>query len=113
MAPNTTHTGNYRSHAEEAAHAQRRQNLIFAKAASSLAGAFEPIMRPAAVELLDYEMEIGLLIRRRLDRKTRIDAGNLGDYVAGAVLCNDVSARDAMLAAPFMQWYQGKSFRGF
>jgi 2-keto-4-pentenoate hydratase/2-oxohepta-3-ene-1,7-dioic acid hydratase in catechol pathway len=58
-------------------------------------------------------VEIGVLLRRRLNRKTSIDAANLGDYVAGVVLCNDVSARDAMFAAPFMQWYQGKSFRGF
>jgi 2-keto-4-pentenoate hydratase/2-oxohepta-3-ene-1,7-dioic acid hydratase in catechol pathway len=104
---------NYRSHAEEAAHAHRRRNLIFAKAASSLAGAFEPIVRPAAVELLDYEVEIGIVIRRRLDRATSVNENNLGEFVAGVVLCNDISARDTMFAAPFMQWYQGKSFRGF
>jgi 2-keto-4-pentenoate hydratase/2-oxohepta-3-ene-1,7-dioic acid hydratase in catechol pathway len=104
---------NYRSHAEEAAHALRRRNLIFSKASSSLAGAFDPIVRPAQVELLDYEVEIGVLIGGHLDRMRQLDSDTIGDVVAGVVLCNDVSARDAMFGAPFMQWYQGKSYRGF
>jgi 2-keto-4-pentenoate hydratase/2-oxohepta-3-ene-1,7-dioic acid hydratase in catechol pathway len=38
---------------------------------------------------------------------------NIGAYVAGAVLCNDVSARDTMFGASFLQWYHGKSYRTF
>ena len=34
-------------------------------------------------------------------------------YVAGVVLCNDVSARDVMFGATFLQWFQGKSYRTF
>jgi 2-keto-4-pentenoate hydratase/2-oxohepta-3-ene-1,7-dioic acid hydratase in catechol pathway len=104
---------NYRSHSEESAQGHRRRNLIFAKAASSLTGAFEPVRRPAEVELLDYEVEIGLVLGRRVTRRTTVTADSLGDYIAGVVLCNDVSARDVMFGASFMQWYQGKSYRGF
>jgi len=104
---------NYRAHAEEAAHVHRRRNLVFSKAASSLAGAFDPILRPGEVQLLDYEVEIGVVIGGCLDRNTQVGADTLGDYVAGVVLCNDVSARDVMFGASFMQWFHGKSFRGF
>jgi 2-keto-4-pentenoate hydratase/2-oxohepta-3-ene-1,7-dioic acid hydratase in catechol pathway len=104
---------NYRSHAEESSHSMRRRNLFFAKAASSLTGAFAPVRRPSNVELLDYEVEIGLVIRKRIAKRTLIDAQNIGEYVAGVVLANDVSARDTMFGAPLLQWYQGKSARGF
>jgi 2-keto-4-pentenoate hydratase/2-oxohepta-3-ene-1,7-dioic acid hydratase in catechol pathway len=104
---------NYRSHSEESAHGKRGGNLIFAKAASALTGAFDAIHRPSEVELLDYEVEVGLLIGRPINHKVDVEAGRLGDYVAGLVLCNDVSARDVMFGTPFLQWYHGKSYRGF
>jgi 2-keto-4-pentenoate hydratase/2-oxohepta-3-ene-1,7-dioic acid hydratase in catechol pathway len=104
---------NYASHAAEAQQHVRRSNLIFAKASSSLTGPFASIVRPSEVELLDYEVEIGLLMRRDICEATDITEANVGDVVAAVVLCNDVSARDIMFGASFLQWFQGKSYRTF
>jgi 2-keto-4-pentenoate hydratase/2-oxohepta-3-ene-1,7-dioic acid hydratase in catechol pathway len=104
---------NYATHAAEAQQHIRRSNLIFAKASSSLTGAFASIVRPPEVELLDYEVEIGLVIRQDILEATHITGANIGDVVAAVVLCNDVSARDVMFGASFLQWFQGKSYRTF
>ncbi|MEQ5840096.1 fumarylacetoacetate hydrolase family protein [Paraburkholderia acidicola] len=104
---------NYSDHAAEAGHHQRKQNLLFAKASASLSGPYDDILRPAGVELLDYEVEVGIVLRSKLGMGDVVDDSNIGSYVAGVVLCNDVSARDVMFAASFMQWYQGKSYRTF
>jgi 2-keto-4-pentenoate hydratase/2-oxohepta-3-ene-1,7-dioic acid hydratase in catechol pathway len=104
---------NYQEHAAEAQHAKRRSNLIFAKASSSLNGPFAPIVRPPEVELLDYEVEIGLVLRAALTAGVEVTDANIGAYVAGVVLCNDVSARDTMFGASFLQWFHGKSYRTF
>ena len=104
---------NYQEHAAEAQHAARRSNLIFAKASSSLNGPFAPIVRPPEVQLLDYEVEIGLVLRTALTAGVEVTDANIGTYVAGVVLCNDVSARDTMFGASFLQWFHGKSYRTF
>jgi 2-keto-4-pentenoate hydratase/2-oxohepta-3-ene-1,7-dioic acid hydratase in catechol pathway len=104
---------NYQEHAAEAQHAKRRSNLIFAKASSSLTGPFAPIVRPPEVELLDYEVEIGLVLRRPLHADVEVTDASIGEHVAGVVLCNDVSARDTMFGASFLQWFHGKSYRTF
>jgi 2-keto-4-pentenoate hydratase/2-oxohepta-3-ene-1,7-dioic acid hydratase in catechol pathway len=104
---------NYQEHAAEAQQAARRSNLIFAKASSALSAPFGPIVRPAEVELLDYEVEIGLVLRAPLTQNAHVSKDNIGAYVAGVVLCNDVSARDTMFGASFLQWFHGKSYRTF
>ncbi|WP_176599075.1 MULTISPECIES: fumarylacetoacetate hydrolase family protein [Sphingobium] len=104
---------NYREHAAEAGHHERKANLFFAKASSSLTGPYADIVRPAGVELLDYEIEVGIVLRRAIKAGEVVTSETIGSYVAGAVLCNDISARDIMFGASFMQWYQGKSYRGF
>ena len=104
---------NYQEHAAEAQQAIRRSNLIFSKASSSLSAPFGPIVRPEEVQLLDYEVEIGLVLRASLTADAQVDDTNIGKYVAGIVLCNDVSARDTMFGASFLQWFHGKSYRSF
>jgi 2-keto-4-pentenoate hydratase/2-oxohepta-3-ene-1,7-dioic acid hydratase in catechol pathway len=104
---------NYISHQAESGYTERKQNLLFSKAASSLSGPYDDIVKPAAVELLDYEVEIGIVLRAPITAGTRVTEQNVADFVAGVVLCNDVSARDVMFGASFMQWFQGKSYRTF
>jgi 2-keto-4-pentenoate hydratase/2-oxohepta-3-ene-1,7-dioic acid hydratase in catechol pathway len=104
---------NYATHAAEAQQHIRRSNLIFAKASSSLTGPFSNIVRPPEVELLDYEVEIGLVMRRDICEAIDVTDANIGSLVAAVVLCNDVSARDVMFGASFLQWFQGKSYRTF
>ena len=104
---------NYGAHAAEAGHHVRKQNLFFMKASSTLSGPYSDIVRPQEVQLLDYEVEIGVVLRTDLLGATQVTDANIGDYVAGVVLCDDVSARDVMFGASFLQWFQGKSFRTF
>ena len=104
---------NYVSHAQEAHHAQRKSNLIFGKAGSSITGPYDDIVRPVEAELLDYEVEFALLMRRALTARDRVTADNIGEYVAGIVLCNDVSARDIQFGESLLQWFRGKSYRSF
>jgi 2-keto-4-pentenoate hydratase/2-oxohepta-3-ene-1,7-dioic acid hydratase in catechol pathway len=86
-------------------------NLLFTKADSSLASPSGVLRRPAGVRLLDYEVELGLVIGRGISEPVRVGDAELASYVAGLVLCNDVSARDVQV--PERQWFRGKSFRGF
>lgn len=104
---------NYGEHVKEAGHTERKANLLFLKASSSLSGPYEDIVRPEGVELLDYEVEVGVVLRASPQPGVAIDDANLADVVAGFVLCNDVSARDVMFGASFLQWFQGKSYRTF
>jgi 2-keto-4-pentenoate hydratase/2-oxohepta-3-ene-1,7-dioic acid hydratase in catechol pathway len=63
------------------------------------------------VRLLDYEVEIGLVMKRTVTGPEQVTPDNLADYVGALVLHNDVSARDVQL--PQQQFYKGKSYRTF
>lgn len=86
-------------------------NLIFTKADSSLTGPKATIVRPPSVRLLDYEIELGLVIGKRIGSATEVTRENWFEFVAGLVIANDISARDVQLQQG--QWFKGKSFRGF
>ncbi|RUS46227.1 fumarylacetoacetate hydrolase family protein [Cohnella sp. AR92] len=86
-------------------------NMIFSKADSSLAGPYSDVICPPHMKLLDYEIELGLVIGREIRKPTSIMDANLHEYVAGLVLTNDISARDVQL--PQGQWLKGKSYRTF
>lgn len=105
---------NYMSHsAGDADIHARKDNLIFFKASSTLCGPYDDVVKPTDVEMLDYEVEVGLVMRRALRAGDVVTPQNIGKYVSGAVLCNDISARDVMFGATYMQWSQGKSYRTF
>jgi 2-keto-4-pentenoate hydratase/2-oxohepta-3-ene-1,7-dioic acid hydratase in catechol pathway len=84
---------------------------FFRKASGSISGPHADIVRPAHVHLLDYEVEIGLVIGREVPVGTEITEDNLADHVAGVVVTNDVSARDVQL--PQTQFYEAKSYPTF
>jgi 2,4-didehydro-3-deoxy-L-rhamnonate hydrolase len=86
-------------------------NTIFTKAGSSLTGARETVVKPAHVKLLDYEAEIGFVISREITAAKQVTEATWHEYIAGLVLSNDLSARDIQL--PQVQFYKGKSYRGF
>ncbi len=106
---------NYAQHREESAHTTHEDDdfLHFGKDSSSLSGAFDDIVRPKDCRLLDYEAELGLVLGKAIDAPVDIAESQVGEYVAGLVVCNDVSARDLMFGASFLQWYKGKSQRSF
>jgi len=84
---------------------------FFRKTSGSISGPFADVVRPAHVRLLDYEVEIGLVVGRELPVGTTVTADNLADYVAGLVVANDISARDIQL--PKTQFYEAKSYPTF
>jgi 2-keto-4-pentenoate hydratase/2-oxohepta-3-ene-1,7-dioic acid hydratase in catechol pathway len=84
---------------------------FFRKTSGSISGPTDDIVKPPHVKLLDYEIEIGLVFGKTLTVGTKIDAGNVAEYVAGLVITNDVSARDVQL--PKTQFYEGKSYPTF
>jgi 2,4-didehydro-3-deoxy-L-rhamnonate hydrolase len=104
---------NYASHVRESGldPAQMPFNTIFTKAGSSLTSADAPVVRPAHVRLLDYEVELGLVVRRAPKAGEQVPTDHLHDYLAGITIVNDLSARDVQL--PQGQFYKGKSYRGF
>jgi 2-keto-4-pentenoate hydratase/2-oxohepta-3-ene-1,7-dioic acid hydratase in catechol pathway len=105
---------NYASHREEGGvKSAKGQNLIFSKPPSSISGPTDNIIRPKGCELLDYEIELALILKQDLPPHTQVSPDNLLDYVGGFTLANDVSARDFMFGAPMMQWFKGKGQRTF
>ena len=103
---------NYASHVEDTGKDPRTTPLtFFRKASGSISGPFEDIVKPAHVRLLDYEVEIGLVIGREMPVGSSITQANLADYVCGLVVANDVSARDVQLTKT--QFYEAKSYPTF
>ena len=104
---------NYAAHALESGMRpeDKGYNMIFRKASSAIVAADSDLVRPAHVRLLDYEIELGLVLKRDIDGPVRVDEANLHEFVAGVTIVNDYSARDVQL--PQMQFYKGKSYRSF
>lgn len=86
-------------------------NMVFTKASSCIVPADSDVVRPRRVRFLDYEIELGIVIRRDITAATVVTDETLHQFVAGAVIVNDYSARDVQI--PEMQFYKGKSFRTF
>lgn len=101
---------NYQAHRRET-QSHPGFNLLFAKADSSLTSPRGPVVRPRGVQLLDYELELGLVLGRAITGPIQTRADRLEDLIAGFVMANDVSARDVQI--PEEQWFRGKSFRTF
>ncbi len=103
---------NYRSHMiESGMDPDRAFNMLFTKSTASLTGPDDDIVTPPHVKLLDYEIELGIVIGRAITGPITVTEDTLADYVGAFVLANDVSARDVQL--PQGQWYKGKSYRTF
>jgi 2-keto-4-pentenoate hydratase/2-oxohepta-3-ene-1,7-dioic acid hydratase in catechol pathway len=103
---------NYRSHMiESGMDPDRPFNMLFTKSTASLAGPTAAIVRPSHVKLLDYEVELGIVVGKQITGAVTVTDDNLADYVGGFVVANDVSARDIQL--PQGQWFKGKSYPTF
>jgi 2-keto-4-pentenoate hydratase/2-oxohepta-3-ene-1,7-dioic acid hydratase in catechol pathway len=103
---------NYVSHVTDARMNPKSIPLtFFRKASASISGPFDDIVKPQHVRFLDYEVEIGLVIGKKIPVGTEITEASLPDYIAGIVVTNDVSARDIQL--PQTQFYEAKSYPTF
>jgi 2-keto-4-pentenoate hydratase/2-oxohepta-3-ene-1,7-dioic acid hydratase in catechol pathway len=103
---------NYRSHAKESGFDPGKlQPTFFRKSSGSVTGPTGEIVKPAHTRLLDYEVELGLVIGAPVPVGTVITDRNIHEYVAGLVVTNDVSARDIQLTKG--QFYESKSYPTF
>jgi 2-keto-4-pentenoate hydratase/2-oxohepta-3-ene-1,7-dioic acid hydratase in catechol pathway len=104
---------NYRQHMIESGMDPnvKKFNMIFTKATSCIVPADSQVVKPNEVRFLDYEIELGLVLKRDITSSETVTDENLHEYIAGAVIVNDYSARDIQI--PQMQFYKGKSYRTF
>lgn len=86
-------------------------NMFFHKSSTSICSATDNVLCPEFVSLLDYEVELGLVIGSEVREHKQITKNNIHEVVAGIVIGNDVSARDIQI--PQMQFFKGKSYRTF
>jgi 2-keto-4-pentenoate hydratase/2-oxohepta-3-ene-1,7-dioic acid hydratase in catechol pathway len=102
---------NYRSHAQDTGVGEDLPPVFFRKSSASVSGPTDDVVRPAHVRLLDYELEVGLVMGHQLPVGAAVTDANLPGYVAAVVMCNDVSARDVQLEKG--QFYESKSYPTF
>lgn len=119
LSPITTPTkvlcqgANYRQHMLDSGvdPDAKKFNMFFTKSSAAITGPTGSIVKPVHVSLLDYEVELTLVLGKRTSGPVSVTAANLHEYVAGVCIGNDVSARDIQI--PQMQFHKGKSYRTF
>jgi len=99
---------NYRDHAEEVKMPLPKQPLLFLKPSTSVIGPGEGIVYPKMSKRLDYEAELGVVIRKVAKA---IPEEKAADYILGYTCFNDVTARD--LQPKDGQWTIAKGFDTF
>jgi 2-keto-4-pentenoate hydratase/2-oxohepta-3-ene-1,7-dioic acid hydratase in catechol pathway len=99
---------NYRAHAVEMGKGLPEEPLMFLKPTSALLPDGGEIHRPGGYERVDYEGELGVVIR---ERTRRISKARALDAVMGFVCVNDVTVRD--LQKRDVQFTRAKGFDTF
>ncbi len=99
---------NYRSHAEEVKAPLPEAPLIFIKPSTTVIGHGDNIVYPPSSTRVDYECELGVVIKKPVWFVSKEDALN---YVLGYTCFNDVTARD--LQSKDGQWARAKGFDTF
>ncbi len=99
---------NYRSHAHEMGIPLPEEPIIFLKPPSSIIGHLDEIIYPPSSQRVDYEAELGVVIKRR---GKNISPEKTRSYILGYTCANDVTARD--LQGRDGQWTRSKSFDTF
>ena len=96
---------NYVDHIKEGGYDIPTYPALFMRGSNSLIPAGAPMIRPAASEKLDYEVELMLVIGKR-GRHIKVD--DALNHIFGYTLFNDGSVRD--FQSKTHQWMPGKNF---
>jgi len=99
---------NYRDHANELGMPVPDDPIIFLKPSSSVIGPGASIIHPAMSSRVDYEAELGIVIK---ERTSRVAPAEVRTHILGYTCANDVTARD--LQKKDGQWTRAKSFDTF
>jgi ureidoglycolate lyase len=100
---------NYADHAKESNLPIPGEPVVFMKAISAITGPNDNVKLPKGSKKGDWEVELAFVIGKKAQSVTEADALN---YVAGYMICNDVSEREWQLEHG-SQWSKGKSFDTF
>ena len=95
---------NYRDHADETGASYPEEPVLFMKATSAICGPNDDVVMPRGATRLDWEVELGVVIGRRL-KYADLDAAQQG--IAGYCVINDISERAFQLERGG-QWDKGK-----
>ncbi len=103
---------NYKAHAEEMNAKVPTRPGIFLKPCSALIGNQEPVVIPDSSQRVDYEVELGVIIKRRCKD---IDESAAEKFIMGYTVIVDVTARDLQAEAKRsgMPWTIAKGFDTF
>lgn len=99
---------NYRDHVEESARKGIKTpetQIWFNKQVSCVTGPYDPVQLPAMSDMLDYEVELCVVIGQTCKNVPLEQARSV---IAGYMVANDYSVRDVQWASP--TWTLGKSF---
>jgi len=99
---------NYRDHASELGLAVPETPILFLKPPTAVIGPDDDIRFPAMSRQVDYEGELGIVIK---DRVSRIAPAEARQHILGYTCANDVTARD--LQKQDGQWTRAKGFDTF
>ena len=100
---------NYADHAKESGNPIPDEPVLFMKAVSAIMGPDDDIVIPRGSVKTDWEVELGVVIGQRA---SYVEAADALDYVAGYVVCNDVSEREFQIERGG-QWDKGKGCDSF
>jgi len=100
---------NYADHAKESNLPIPAEPVVFMKAISAITGPNDDVKLPKGSKKGDWEVELAFVIGKKAQSVSEADALN---YVAGYMICNDVSEREWQLEHG-SQWSKGKSFDTF
>ncbi|MEV1295724.1 fumarylacetoacetate hydrolase family protein [Pseudonocardia sp. NPDC049635] len=94
---------NYTNHIKEMGRELPSYPTLFPKFADTLLGANDPIVKPPETDALDWEVELVIVIGRKVRRARGTEAEAA---IAGFTVMNDVSVRDWQFRT--IEWTQGK-----
>ena len=100
---------NYSDHAKESNMPIPSEPVVFMKAISAITGPNDDVKLPKGSKKGDWEVELAFVIGKKAQSVSEDEALN---YVAGYMICNDVSEREWQLEHG-SQWSKGKSFDTF
>lgn len=101
---------NYGAHAAEGGLGRQEEPRLFNKFTSSVIAAGVPAARPQGITKMDWEVELAIVVGRRMKNVAKEDAL---DYVAGYTVLNDLSAREFQFDVAPPQTTFAKSHDGF
>jgi acylpyruvate hydrolase len=94
---------NYKNHIREMGRELPQFPTLFPKFADTLIGAYDEIEKPAETDALDWEVELTIVMGKKVRRATKDEAI---EAIAGFTVMNDISVRDWQFRT--IEWTQGK-----